>query len=154
MTKPYDKRVDYSPHHQSLISLINLDVKVKLSLCIFLTENHAMNAYWGTGSAAPQVLDFETGWRLVVSLTSRPLYSQEKSPSYPLDRRLGGHGSEEKNSQPLSGTEPPIIQPVAQRYTAELSRLLTRHKPMDYIRNYQRMWKEGINGMNIGRIPK
>jgi hypothetical protein len=26
----------------------------------------------------------------MVSFTSRPLYSQGKSPSYPLDRRLGG----------------------------------------------------------------
>jgi hypothetical protein len=47
-----------------------------------------------------------------------------------LDRRLGGsqrrsgRGGEEKNSQPLPGLEPPIIQPVAQRYTTELSRLL------------------------------
>jgi hypothetical protein len=44
------------------------------------------------------------------------------------DKRLGGiqsrsgRGSEEKNSQPLSGLEPPIIQHVAQRYTTELSR--------------------------------
>jgi hypothetical protein len=44
-----------------------------------------------------------------------------------LDRRLGGPQSltgcpgEEKNSQPLSGLEPPIIQSVAQRYTIELS---------------------------------
>jgi hypothetical protein len=43
--------------------------------------------------------------------------SQGKSPSYPLDRRLGGprsrsgHGGEEKNSQPLPGLEPPIIKP-------------------------------------------
>jgi hypothetical protein len=29
-------------------------------------------------------------------------------------------GGEEKNSQPLPGIEPPIIQPVAQRYTTEL----------------------------------
>jgi hypothetical protein len=28
-----------------------------------------------------------------------------------------------KNSQPLPGLEPPIIQPVAQRYTTELSGL-------------------------------
>jgi hypothetical protein len=33
-----------------------------------------------------------------------------------------GHVSQQKNSQPLSGLEPPIIQPVAQRYTTELSR--------------------------------
>jgi hypothetical protein len=47
-----------------------------------------------------------------------------------MDRRLGraqsrsGRGGEEKNSQPLPGLEPPIIQPVAQRYTTELSRFL------------------------------
>jgi hypothetical protein len=42
-----------------------------------------------------------------------------KSTWYPLDRRLGGlqsrsgHDGEEKNSHPLPGLEPPIIQPVA-----------------------------------------
>jgi len=46
-----------------------------------------------------------------------------------LDRRLGGpqsrsgRGGEEKNSQPLPGIEHPIIQPVAQGNTTELSRL-------------------------------
>jgi hypothetical protein len=55
---------------------------------------------------------------------------QGKSPQYPLDRRLGtsqslsGRGCKEKNSQPLPGFEFPIFQPVAQRYTTELSRLL------------------------------
>jgi hypothetical protein len=45
-----------------------------------------------------------------------------KEPWYPLDRRLGGpqsrsgRGGEEKNSQPLPGLEPSIIQPVTQRY--------------------------------------
>jgi hypothetical protein len=54
---------------------------------------------------------------------------QGKSPWYPLDRRLGepksrsGHGGEEKNSQSLQRLELLIIQPVAQRYTTELSRL-------------------------------
>jgi hypothetical protein len=53
-----------------------------------------------------------------------------KSLWYPLDRRPGGpqsqsgRGGEEINSQPLSGLESPIVQPVAQRYTTELSRLL------------------------------
>jgi hypothetical protein len=65
----------------------------------------------------------------VVSFTPRPLYRQGKSPWYPLDRRLDGPQSRsgcggEKNSQPLPGLEPRIIQPVAQRYTTELSRLL------------------------------
>jgi hypothetical protein len=55
---------------------------------------------------------------------------QGKSPRYPLDRRLTGpqshygRGGEEKNSQLLPGLEPPIIQPVAQCYTTELSRLI------------------------------
>jgi hypothetical protein len=57
-----------------------------------------------------------------------PLYPQGRSLWYPLGRRLGGLQSrswwgDEKNSQPLPGLEPPIIQPVAQRYTTEISRL-------------------------------
>jgi hypothetical protein len=39
--------------------------------------------------------------------------------------RSGCRG-EEKNSQPLPGLELPIIQPVAQRYTAELSRPINK----------------------------
>jgi hypothetical protein len=38
-----------------------------------------------------------------------------------------GHSDEEKNSQPLPGLEPPIIQPIAQSYTNELP-LLTGYK--------------------------
>jgi len=44
-----------------------------------------------------------------------------------LDRRLSGpqswfgSGGEEKNSQPMPGLDSPIIQPVAQHYTTELS---------------------------------
>jgi hypothetical protein len=66
----------------------------------------------------------------VVSFTPRPLYSQGKSPWYPVDRRLdgpqslSGRGGEEKNSQPLLQVETLINQPVAQRCTTELSRLL------------------------------
>jgi hypothetical protein len=47
-----------------------------------------------------------------------------------LDRKLGGpeswseHGGEKKNFQPLPGLEPPIIQPVDQRYSTELYRTL------------------------------
>jgi len=39
----------------------------------------------------------------VVTFTARPLYTQGKSPQYPLDRRPE-YGIEEKNSQP--GIEP------------------------------------------------
>jgi len=54
-------------------------------------------------------------------------FPQGKSPWYPLDRKLDGpqswcgHGGEEKNSQPLTGPKPLIIQAVAQHYTTELS---------------------------------
>jgi hypothetical protein len=56
---------------------------------------------------------------------------QEKSPWYPLDRKLGGpqnrsgRGGEEKNLWLLPGLEPPIIQAVAQRYSTEISRLFS-----------------------------
>jgi hypothetical protein len=64
---------------------------------------------------------------------SRPcrFIPREKRRWYPLDRRLGGlqsrsgRGGEEKNSQTVPGLKPPIIQPVAQRYTTELSRFHT-----------------------------
>jgi hypothetical protein len=81
-----------------------------------------MKAYWGSGGIDSRILDLGTRWRWVVSFTP-----QGKSPWYLLDRRLGGSQSrsgrsgEEKNSEPLPGLEPPIIQPVAQCYTTELS---------------------------------
>jgi hypothetical protein len=32
---------------------INVNIKVKLSLCFFLTEHHAVNSYWESGGIAP-----------------------------------------------------------------------------------------------------
>jgi hypothetical protein len=86
-----------------------------------------MKAYWDRVGIAPCILDVGTRWWGVVSFTPQPLYPQGKSSWYPLDRRLGGpqsrsgDGGEEKNSHPVPGLEPPIIQPVAQRYATELS---------------------------------
>jgi hypothetical protein len=57
---------------------------------LFLTEQQAIKAYWGSGGRAPRILDLGTRWRWVVSLTPQPLYSQGKSPWYPLDRMLDG----------------------------------------------------------------
>jgi hypothetical protein len=84
-----------------------------------------MKVYLECGGIAPRILDLGTRWRWVVSFTPRPLCPQKKSPSYPLEwvggpQSRSGSGDEEKNSQPLPELEPQIIQPVAQRYTAEL----------------------------------
>jgi hypothetical protein len=55
-------------------------------------------------------------------------YSQGKSTKYRLDRRLDGpqcrsrYRGEENNSQCLPGLEPPITQPIPQRYITELLR--------------------------------
>jgi hypothetical protein len=71
---------------------------------------YSSHAFFGIG----------TRWRWLVSFTPRKLYSQGKSPWYPLDRRLGGlqrqsgRDGEEKNSRHLPGLEPPIMQPVTQ----------------------------------------
>jgi hypothetical protein len=72
-----------------------------------------MKAYWGNGGIATRIIDLGIRWRSVVSFMTRPLYPQGKSPWFPLDRRLGElkcrseRGGEEKNSQHLSGLEPP-----------------------------------------------
>jgi hypothetical protein len=99
--------------------------KVKLSLCFNWAPRH--EGVLGSGGITAHILDLGTRWRWVVSFTPRTLYPQGKSSWYPLDRRLGGPQSrsgEERDSQPLPGLEPLIIQPVALRYTTELSRLL------------------------------
>jgi hypothetical protein len=96
---------------------------------IFLNEHHTMEGYWESGIIGPRIFDVDTRWRWGVSFMLRPLYPQEKSHWCPLNRRVdgpqsrSGRGGVEKNSRPLPGLEPPIIQPVAQRYTTELSRL-------------------------------
>jgi hypothetical protein len=76
----------------------------------------------------------------VVSFIPCLLHPQEKSPQHPLDRRLGGPQSlsgrsgGEKNSQPLSGLEPPIIQLVAQHCTTELSWLrLQKYRSINFL---------------------
>jgi hypothetical protein len=91
-----------------------------------------MKAYWGSAGKAPCILDLSNRWRRMVSFTPRSLYPQVNRPWYPLDRRLGGPqsrsgcGGENKNSKPLQELEPPINQPIAQRYTIEVSRLVIK----------------------------
>jgi hypothetical protein len=103
--------------------------KVKLSLCFWLSTT----PWRRIGRVEVWLHSFfhlGTRWRWVITFTPRTLCPQGKCPWYPLKRRLGGphsrsgRGGEEKNSQPLPALEPPTIQPVARRYTAELSRLM------------------------------
>jgi hypothetical protein len=78
--------------------------------------------------------------------------SPGKSPWYPLDRRLHGPqsqfgcGGEEKNSQPLPGLKPLIIQPITQHYTTQMHKKLfgkpDGKKPLGRPR---RRWKEYYN---------
>jgi len=89
-------------------------MKIKMYSCpCALTEHHAMKVYWGSRGIAPRILDLGTRWKSV----SRPGHF---TPWYPLDRSLVGsqnrsrHGDEERNTQPLPGLKPLIIQSVAQ----------------------------------------
>jgi hypothetical protein len=89
-----------------------------VSLCFNWAPPHE-GVLEGVG-IAQRILNLSTRWRWVVSFVHRSLYSQGKSPWYPVDRRMGGaqsrsgRGGEEKNSQALPGLEPQIIQSVAQ----------------------------------------
>jgi hypothetical protein len=44
-------------------SPIEVCIAYKLTLCIFLTEYHAMEVYWGNGFIAPRIFDLGTRWR-------------------------------------------------------------------------------------------
>jgi hypothetical protein len=89
-----------------------------------------MKTYWGSGCIAPRILTsaLDVGeWS-----ASRPgrFTPRERDPDTHWIGRLGGpqsrsvRGGEGKNSESLPGLDPSISQPVAQRYTTELSRLL------------------------------
>jgi hypothetical protein len=97
--------------------------KVKMSQCL---TNAALRheGVWGSGCIEPHFLDLGTSWRRVVSFTTRPLNPMEKSPRYPLDRRLGGPQSRsgqcgEEKIFTLSGLElRPLSRPArTNRYT-------------------------------------
>jgi hypothetical protein len=85
---------------------------------------------FGYTLVAPCIFDLGTTWRWVVSFTAGRFTPRERAPGThciggsvkPRDR--SGRDGEEKNSEPLQGLEAPILQPLGQRYTTELSRLL------------------------------
>jgi hypothetical protein len=77
-----------------------------------------------------------------------------------LDRRRGGyqyrsgHSGEEKNSKPLPELELQIIQPIAQRYTAELSWLLYGFYIVTKIGSFKSRSSVFDSVYCGGRIPK
>jgi hypothetical protein len=124
--RPHCERPNFEPYKTT--GKIMVLVKIKLSPCLNWAPRHE-------GVLGEWRYSFTHSWRrfqMEVSgqLHTPPLYPQGKSPWYPLERRLGGphswpgRGGEEKNSKPLPGFEPLVIQPVAQSYTTELSWIL------------------------------
>jgi hypothetical protein len=78
------------------------------------------------------ILDLDTRWRWVARFAPRPLYSQGKSPRYPLDRRLGGPQSQpgrciEETNRASARIWTPAIQVIAHCYT-DLTALTARKK--------------------------
>ena len=68
-----------------------------LGFCFALLRTSSWRTYlttwiymWGSGGAAPLILNLKTGLWRVVSFTPRPPYSRGKRPPYTLNRRLGG----------------------------------------------------------------
>jgi hypothetical protein len=89
---------------------------------------------WGSGCIDPHFLDLGTSWRWVVSFTPRPPYPQEKSPLYPLDRRLGGpHSWSGRHGEVkiLASTRTRIPTPWSSAHSQSLYRL---HNPGSTVR--------------------
>jgi hypothetical protein len=99
--------------------------------------------------------DLGTGWRRVVIFTPRPLYSQEKSPWYPLGglQSRSGQDGEEKNFQLLPVPETPIIEPVARRCTTELSwwHTIKQSWKAIYVTHYQSYFHNANEGLSSNR---
>jgi len=78
-------------------------------------KHHTIKTYGGGGGIAQRILNIDASNRRVVSFTTRLLYSREKRPRHPFDRRVGGsqrRGGVEKNIP--AGNRFPVAQPVDQ----------------------------------------
>jgi hypothetical protein len=84
----------------------------------------AMKAYSRSRGRDPPILNLDSGWRCLVSITPWPIYLQERNPLYPLSRRLlggGGGGLQcqaskfggEKNFWFQRGIKSQTVKPVA-----------------------------------------
>jgi hypothetical protein len=72
------------------LMIIYWKLNLKLSLCFSFNCALPHEGVLGSGNTAPSILDIGTRWSWVDSFTPRPVYSQGKTPRYPLDKSLGG----------------------------------------------------------------
>jgi hypothetical protein len=84
-----------------------------------------MKAYWRNGGIAPRILDLALDGAEWSSSRPGGFTPRERAPITHwiggwVGPRTGLDTGEEKNSQPLLGLEPTIIQLVAQRCTTQL----------------------------------
>jgi hypothetical protein len=87
VTMPGVRTHDHSVRLKLPLHLIKYHTTKPNSL---LNKHHIVKIYWGSGSTAPRILNLGTRWRQMVSFTPLLHYNRDKSPRYPLDRRLGG----------------------------------------------------------------
>jgi hypothetical protein len=81
-----------------------------------------MKAYWGSGDIAQWILDLGTRWKWMVGITPRPLFFQEKSPGiHWIGGWVGSRAGLDAVVKRKIPIPSPIIQPVAQLYTTEIS---------------------------------
>jgi hypothetical protein len=106
-----------------------IKIKVKLSLCFNWAPRHegVLGEWWYSSThSLTSALD---GGEWSASRPGRFTPRERASGTHWIGGWVGPRTGldavvKKKNSQPLSGLELPIIQPIAQRYTTELYRLL------------------------------
>jgi hypothetical protein len=57
------RRVQHKAKQTRKIRNFKIFIKCKVVPVLFLTEHHAIKAYWGSGGIAPHILDLGTRWR-------------------------------------------------------------------------------------------
>jgi hypothetical protein len=121
-----------------------------------LTKQHALKTYWGSGDKTACIIDVDTRWRWVVSFAPWSLYPREKAPGTSwtggwVGPRAGPDAVvRRKIPNPSRDSNPPIIQPVAQHCTTELSWLvmvgwtyISAERNMKHLQNFgwRASWK-------------
>jgi hypothetical protein len=89
---------------------------------------------WVSGHKGPRILKLGTGWRGVISFTSRPLYPRGKSPPYLSDNRMGepqshlGAVKKTKMCWTLEGLTPVIMDSMIFRAVTPCNSVGVHHR--------------------------